>query len=178
MLAPAHRRATAPTARSGRGDSPPAADNRKAKPMKVRNVLRHKGSDVHTIRPKETVRSAIRTFQEKGIGALIVSDNYVEVKGVITERDIVLGLAEHGADLVDMTVAEVMRPGDVCAPDDDLKSVMARMTIRRVRHLAVVDDGLLCGVVSIGDVVKKQLTDLELEANVLRDAYRAIRVAS
>ncbi|MBI2977771.1 MAG: CBS domain-containing protein, partial [Rhodospirillales bacterium] len=90
----------------------------------------------------------------------------------------VLGLAEHGADLVDMTVAEVMRPGDVCAPDDDLKSVMARMTIRRVRHLAVVDDGLLCGMVSIGDVVKKQLTDLELEANVPRDTCHAVHAAS
>lgn len=146
--------------------------------MKVRSVLRHKGSDVHTIRPEEPVRSAIRTFKKKGIGALVVSDNYVEVKGMISERDVVLGFAERGADLLAMTVAKVMRPGDVCAPDDDLKSVMARMTIRRVRHLAVVDDGLLCGVVSIGDVVKKQLTDLELEANVLRDAYRAFRVVT
>ncbi len=141
--------------------------------MKASSVLLSKGSDVHTVRPQEAIHSVIKTFKEKGIGALVVSDNYVEVQGMISERDIILGFAEHGGNLLAMTVADVMQNGNVCSPDDDLELVMSRMTSRRVRHLAVSDDGLLCGIISIGDVVKKQLTDLELEANVLRDAYRA-----
>lgn len=146
--------------------------------MKVRSVLKSKGSDVHTIRPHETIQSVIEIFKEKNIGALVVSDNYVKVQGMISERDVILGLAEHGDRLFAKTVADVMQNGNVCSPDDDLKLVMARMTSRRVRHLAVSDDGLLCGIISIGDVVKKQLTDLELETNVLRDAYRASRVVA
>jgi CBS domain-containing protein len=146
--------------------------------MKVSSVLLSKGSDVHTVLPQQSIRSVIKIFQEKGIGALVVSDNYVEVQGMISERDIILGFAEHGGNLLTMTVADVMRNGNVCSPDDDLELVMSRMTTRRVRHLAVSDDGLLCGIISIGDVVKKQLTDLELEANVLRDAYQASRVSA
>ena len=71
-----------------------------------------------------------------------------------------------------------MQKAAVCSPDDDLELVMSRMTTRRVRHIAVSDDGVLCGIISIGDVVKKQLSDLELETNVLRDAYRASAVAA
>ena len=146
--------------------------------MKVSSVLKSKGGDVHTIRPEETIEKVFRTFKEKNIGALVVSDNYVEVQGMISERDIILGFAELGADILTKSVAEVMQKAAVCSPDDDLELVMSRMTTRRVRHLAVADDGLLCGIISIGDVVKKQLSDLELEANVLRDAYRASTVAA
>ena len=95
---------------------------------------------------------------------------------MISERDIILALAEHGRDISTMTVADVMENSIVCAPDDDLELVMSRMTTRRVRHVAVSDDGVLCGIISIGDVVKKQLTEMELETNVLRDAYRASAV--
>ena len=144
--------------------------------MKVSSVLKSKGSDVHTVRPHETVQSVIKKFKEKGIGALVVSDNYVAVQGMISERDIILGLAEHGGDILTMTVADVMQNSIVCAPDDDLELVMSRMTTRRVRHVAVADDGLLCGIISIGEVVKKQLIDLKMETNVLRDAYRASAV--
>ncbi len=146
--------------------------------MKVSSVLKSKGSDVHTIRPQETIQSVIKIFSEKGIGALVVSDNYVEVQGMISERDIILGLAKHGTDFLTMTVADVMQNGNVCAPDDDLELVMSRMTTRRVRHIVVSDNGLLCGIISIGDVVKKQLSDLEMETNVLRDVYRASWIAA
>ena len=142
--------------------------------MKVSSVLKSKGSDVHTVRPQETVQSVIKKFKEKGVGALVVSDNYV--RGMISERDIILALAEHGGDILTMTAADLMQNNNVCVPDDDLELVMSRMTTRRVRHLVVFDDGLLCGIISIGDVVKKQLSDLELETNVLRDAYRASAV--
>ena len=144
--------------------------------MKVSSVLKSKGSDVHTVRPQETIQSVIDKFKEKGIGALVVSDNYVEVQGMISERDIILALAEHGRDISTMTVADVMENSIVCAPDDDLELVMSRMTTRRVRHVAVSDDGVRCGIISIGDVVKKQLTEMELETNVLRDAYRVSAV--
>jgi len=145
--------------------------------MKVSSVLKSKGGDVHTIRPEETIQKVLKVFKEKNIGALVVSDNYVETQGMISERDIILGLAEHGGDFLTKTVAEVMQKGAVCSPDDYLEWVMSRMTTRRVRHIAVSDDGVLCGIISIGDVVKKQLSDLELETNVLRDAYRASAVA-
>ncbi len=146
--------------------------------MKVSSVLKSKGSDVHTVRPQEAIHSVIKTFKQKGIGALVVSDNYVEVQGMISERDIILGFAEHNGNLLTMTVADVMQNGKVCRPDDDLELVMSRMTTRRVRHIVVSDDGLLCGIISIGDVVKKQLSDLEMETNVLRDIYRASSIAA
>ena len=146
--------------------------------MKVSSVLESKGSDVHTIRPQDTMQTVLGAFKEKGIGALVVSENYVEIKGMITERDIILGLAEQGGDFLAKTVAEVMQKGAVCSPDDDLELVMSRMTARRVRHIVVSDDGVLSGIISIGDVVKKQLTDLEMETNVLRDAYLVSTVAA
>lgn len=144
--------------------------------MKVNSVLISKGSDVHTVHPLETIQSVIKIFKEKGIGALVVSDNYV--RGIVSEREIILGLAEHGGDFLNKTVAEAMQKTAVCSPDDELEMVMSRMTTRRVRHLAVFEDGLLCGIISIGDVVKKKLSDLEMETNVLRDAYRASRAAA
>lgn len=144
--------------------------------MKVSSVLLSKGSNVHTIGPLETIQSVIKIFKEKGIGALVVSDNYV--RGIVSEREIILGLAEHGGDFLTNSVIEVMQKSAVCSPGDDLKLVMSRMTARRVRHLAVFENGLLCGIISIGDVVKKQLSDLEMESNVLRDAYRASRAAA
>ncbi|MFQ5763509.1 MAG: CBS domain-containing protein [Rhodospirillales bacterium] len=139
--------------------------------MKVSSVLEAKGSDVRTVHPKESIQTVIDIFKDDGIGALVVSDNYVEIQGIIAERDVILGLAIHGPDLLAMSVVDIMRKSVVCAPDDELELVMSRMTINRVRHVAVADDGLLCGIVSIGDVVKKQLSDLEMEKNVLRDAY-------
>lgn len=145
--------------------------------MKVRAVLDAKGSDVHTIRPQETIQTVIRRFKEKGIGALVVSENYVEVQGMISERDIILGLTDLGAKLFAMPVAAVMTKCAICSPDDELELVMARMTTRRIRHLAVSDDGVLCGIISIGDVIKKRLNDLQMETNVLRDAYFAGSVA-
>ncbi len=146
--------------------------------MKVSSVFESKESDVHTVRPKDPIQRVINEFKDKGIGALVVSDNYIEIQGMISERNIILGLAKHGTDLLTMTVADVMQNCVVCAPDDKLQLVMSRMTHRRVRHVAVSEDGALCGIISIGDVVKKQLTDLEMETNVLRDAYQASRVAA
>ncbi len=142
--------------------------------MKVESILRSKGPDVVTTRPDATMATVISTFKHEGIGAMVVTADGRHVLGLISETDIISGLAEHGARLLHLTVADLMHGGiPMCAPDDSLEQVMARMTHRRVRHLPVAEDGALVGIVSIGDVVKSLLHDLQLEANVLRDVYRA-----
>ena len=142
--------------------------------MKVESILRAKGTDVVTTRPDATIATVVGTFKREGIGALVVTEDGRHVLGLISETDIISGLAEHGARLLHLAVADLMHGGiAMCAPDDSLEHVMARMTHRRVRHIPVARDGALCGIVSIGDVVKSLLHDLQLETNVLRDVYRA-----
>ena len=139
--------------------------------MKVEDILRAKGGSVETIRPDAKVLMAVHRLRMQNIGALVVSRDESRVEGVLSERDIVRGLTRHGAELLDMSVVAIMSRPPVLAPDESLTSVMAQMTRTRNRHLPVVADGSLCGIVSIGDVVKHRLEELELETNVLRDAY-------
>jgi CBS domain-containing protein len=111
-------------------------------------------------------------LRSKRIGALVVSQDRITVLGLISERDIVHGLTEHGPRLLGMRASQVMTKSVVtCTPEDSITNVMAQMTLHRVRHLPVVEGGKLRGIVSIGDVVKHRLGELELEANVLREAY-------
>lgn len=141
--------------------------------MKVHDVLRAKGEEVETIRPDAKVLIAVHRMRMQNVGALVVSRDGERVEGVLSERDVVRGLTRHGADLLDMSVVAIMsRTVPVCSPDDSLVLVMDQMTRTRNRHVPVVDAaGRLCGVVSIGDVVKNRLEEMELETNVLRDAY-------
>lgn len=141
--------------------------------MKVQDVLMAKGQAVETIRPDAKVLIAVHRMRMQNVGALVVSRDGEKVEGVLSERDVVRGLTRHGADLLDMSVVAVMsRTVPVCAPDDSLAGLMAVMTRSRNRHVPVVDgSGRLCGIISIGDVVKHRLEEMELEANVLRDAY-------
>ena len=140
--------------------------------MKVEYILRNKGADVEVVRPDAKVLMAVHRMRMQNVGALVVTRDEMRVEGVLSERDIVRGLARHGAELLDMSVVAVMsRNVPVCAPGDLLTSVMAQMTRTRNRHIPVVEDGQLCGIVSLGDVVKHRLEEMELEANVLRDAY-------
>jgi CBS domain-containing protein len=142
--------------------------------MTVRTILRAKGAHVETVRPETTVYTAVWDLKLKGIGALVVSEDGVTVLGLISERDIVRGLTEHGHTLLALPVARMMTtPVVTCAPDDSITAVMARMTRHRVRHLPVIDGGRLGGLVSIGDVVKHRLDALELEANILRETLMA-----
>ncbi len=107
-----------------------------------------------------------------GIGSLIDTEDGNTVEGLISERDIVRGLETHGPELLDLRVSEVMtRPVVTCGPDDTVHAAMNKMTRCRVRHLPVVDAGRLYGIISIGDVVKHRLDELEMETNVLRDAF-------
>ena len=137
--------------------------------MNVETILHNKGSDVATIRPGETVGSAVDALVSRNIGALVVSDDGERVDGIISERDIVHALAHHGSGLVALTVAEVMtRPVITCEPTQSVDELMAEMTNRRIRHLPVVKDGRLRGIVSIGDLVKNRLDEVEFEASSLR----------
>ena len=130
--------------------------------MNVETILHNKGSTVATIRPGETVGSAVDALVSNNIGALVASDDGERVDGIISERDIVRALAQHGPGLLALTVAEVMtRPVVTCDPLSSVGELMAEMTNRRIRHFPVVRNGRLCGIVSIGDVVKNHLDEIE-----------------
>jgi CBS domain-containing protein len=137
--------------------------------MNVETILHNKGRAVATIRPDDTVGAAIEALVSRNIGALVASDDGERVDGIISERDIVRALASHGSGLLSLSVAEVMTRGVItCDPTESVSELMAEMTNRRIRHLPVVQDGRLCGIVSIGDVVKNRLDEIEYEAKSLR----------
>jgi len=139
--------------------------------MKVASILKSKGSSVATTPPSTTIFTVTWDLKLKGIGALVVSDDDGDtVLGLISERDIVRGLTEHGSKLLALPVSRVMTsPVITCTPDDSITTVMGQMTRSRLRHIPVVDGGRLCGIVSIGDVVKHRLDELEMEGNILRE---------
>jgi CBS domain-containing protein len=137
--------------------------------MNVETILQNKGREVATIRPEDTVAAAVDALISGNIGALVASEDGVAVDGIISERDIVHALAQHGSGLLALTVAGVMtRPAVTCDPSESVGELMAEMTNRRIRHLPVVRNGRLCGIVSIGDVVKNRLDEIEFEAKSLR----------
>jgi CBS domain-containing protein len=137
--------------------------------MNVETILRNKGRRVATIRADATIADAVNGLANYGVGALVVSDDGDSVDGIISERDIVTALAEDGADLLTRRVGEVMtRPVITCEPEETVAELMAEMTNRRIRHFPVVKDGRLCGIISIGDVVKNRLDEIEFEASSMR----------
>jgi CBS domain-containing protein len=137
--------------------------------MNVETILRAKGREVATIRPDESVGVAVDALISRNIGALVVSEDGESVGGIVSERDIVHALARHGADLLSMPVTGVMTQRVVtCDPTDSVGQLMAEMTNRRIRHFPVVENGRLCGIVSIGDLVKNRLDEIEYEASSLR----------
>lgn len=137
--------------------------------MNVETILRNKGDWVATIRPDATIAEAVEMLNRERIGALVVSEADGSVDGVLSERDIVSALAAHGDDLLSRPVDAVMTRNVVtCDPADTVQDLMAEMTNRRFRHFPVVRDGRLCGIVSIGDLVKNRLDEVEFEANSLR----------
>jgi CBS domain-containing protein len=138
--------------------------------MNVESILKTKGSSVVTIAPDETVVRALSILEAHEIGALVVSADRIRVQGILSERDIVRGLALRGPELLDVKVSEVMTSEVyVCEPDDTVAELMSQMTERRIRHLPVVVDGKLKGIVSIGDVVKNRLGEIESETEALRE---------
>ncbi len=143
--------------------------------MTVENILRKKGTDVATITPEASIKSAVDWLRAKKIGALVVTSGDT-ILGLISEREIVYAVSRYGETVMSMPVKSIMARGSITvAPDDNLNHVMRLMTRHRVRHVPVLRNRKLAGIVSIGDVVKRRLDDMELEANVLRDAYIARR---
>jgi CBS domain-containing protein len=137
--------------------------------MNVETILRNKGDWVATIRPDATIADAIETLNRERIGALVVSADGNSVDGVLSERDIVIALDDYGQALLSRPVDEIMtRNVATCDPGDTVRELMAEMTHRRFRHIPVVKDGRLRGIVSIGDLVKNRLDEVEFEANSLR----------
>jgi CBS domain-containing protein len=141
--------------------------------MSIESILRHKGTDVATIDPEATIKRAADWLRLKNIGALVVASGNT-VLGLVSEREIVHALSQYGETVASMPVKEIMRHGMITvSPDESVSRVMKLMTQHRVRHMPVLRDGKLAGIISIGDVVRHRLEDLELETNVLRDAYIA-----
>jgi CBS domain-containing protein len=138
--------------------------------MRIEAILRNKGTDVATVRAETSVADAAQMLTTHRVGALVVSPDGSHIAGILSERDIARGVAEHGSAVVDLTVEDLMTVDvQTCAAGDTVDQLMATMTERRIRHLPVVDDGTLAGIISIGDVVKWRLGELEQENHTLHD---------
>ena len=139
--------------------------------MSVETILQRKGHEVLTISPVASVKSAAEMMKKYGIAALVVTSCEIVI-GVLTEREITRAFARHGELLSTMKVKDILERGLVTiSPEDSLKRAMELMSRNRVRHLPVLVDGKLAGIVSIGDLVKSRLDELQLETGVLRDIY-------
>ncbi len=138
--------------------------------MKVAEILKQKGQNVISVRPTESIETLSHRLRLARIGAMVVLGEGGALDGIISERDVIHGIAEHGPKCLELTVADLMtRRVITCAPEDSVTRISRLMTENRIRHLPVVDGAALVGVVSVGDVVKNRMDELSLEANVLRD---------
>jgi CBS domain-containing protein len=142
--------------------------------MRISALIEAKGSSVLTIRRDASVAEAVDTLCRHRVGALVVSSDGLHIDGIVSERDVVRRLNDlHGA-LVNEPVTSIMSAEvHTCAPEDEVESLMALMTTHRIRHVPVVRDGVLCGIVSIGDVVKARMDELEKDRDVLVDYIHA-----
>jgi CBS domain-containing protein len=139
--------------------------------MQVEHILQDKGRTVHTVRRIATVAEAIAMLNQHRIGAVVVVNAGGEVAGILSERDIVRKMGADPTAFLSTTVDRIMTARVItCGRQDSIATVMERMTAHRIRHMPIVeDDGTLCGLVSIGDVVKKKIEETEQEASALRD---------
>ncbi len=141
--------------------------------MIIEDILHRKGRQVVTARPTETILATVRLLTEKGIGAVIVENEHLRPAGIFTERDFVKAVAKHGEDALHMPIGKLMSaPLITSHPSDRIETAMTVMTRAKIRHLPVMADGELVGIVSIGDLVLQRLEDKELEAGVLLDLAR------
>ncbi len=136
--------------------------------MHIAEILAKKGTGVVTVRPDDTIGHAADVLVERKFGALVVSIGDASIDGIISERDLVRGLSQFGNEVRDQPVSALMTsPVKTCDGSDTIEQLMERMTEHRIRHLPVESDGRLVGMISIGDVVKWRLTELEDEARHL-----------
>jgi len=138
--------------------------------MSVRQILKAKGHTVVTVRQDTTIRDVVATLARERIGAVVVSDDGEAVAGILSERDVMKGLAEKGAKLLDLAARDLMtRSFTPAKVDMPILHVLDMMTQGRFRHMPVIDNGKLAGLVSIGDAVKARLDMLELEAESMKE---------
>jgi CBS domain-containing protein len=143
--------------------------------VQIAQLLRRKGREVATIDRRATVAAALTLLAERGIGALVVSPDGETIEGIVTERDVVRALPDQGAELLDQPVSAVMT-SDVrtCEPTASVHDLARTMTDHRIRHVPVVEEGRMVGIVSIGDVVKGRLDELEQERAQLVDYIQTV----
>lgn len=138
--------------------------------MKVENILSAKGVEVFSVRQDASVSEAVSVLNDKNIGAVIVVNGDEDVVGILSERDVVRRLGSKGSAVMSMPVSECMTPSPyTCSPSSTIDELMEEMTDKRIRHLPVMNDGRIVGVVSIGDVVKRKIDLAEREAKALKD---------
>jgi CBS domain-containing protein len=143
--------------------------------VQIAQLLRRKGHDVATLDGDRSVREALAMLAEQGVGALVVSADGRRIDGILSERDIARKLHERGAGLLGAPVSDVMTPDvHTCVPGANVTDLAQLMTDQRVRHVPVVEDGALVGIVSIGDVVKARLDELEEERRQLVDYIQRV----
>jgi CBS domain-containing protein len=134
----------------------------------IATLLSAKGAAVATIAPDATVGSAVAELRSHGIGALVVSRDGEHIDGIVSERDVVRALFDRHGSLLEEPVRSIMTTAVfTCSPDDEIESLMTAMTERRIRHVPVTSDGVLVGIVSIGDVVKHRIGELEKDRKEL-----------
>ncbi len=138
--------------------------------MTVKAILSRKGTDVVTVEPKTTLNDAVKLLGQRRIGAVVVTGAERRVIGILSERDIVRAMGERGHQILDETVDSVMtRRVVTCAEADTVAEIMERMTAGKFRHVPVIENGQLAGIISIGDVVKFRLEEIEKESEALKE---------
>jgi CBS domain-containing protein len=138
--------------------------------MTVARILSEKGREVFTTQPHRTLKEVIDLLASKGVGAVVVADASMSVLGILSERDVVRVISQHGAAALDDQVSRYMTPKvTTVTRDDTVDHVMQTMTEGRFRHVPVVEDGRLIGIISIGDVVKRHVNLIESERKALRE---------
>jgi CBS domain-containing protein len=149
------------------------AAQERSSPMTVAGILRHKGDDIVAVRPTDTVARVAKVLTDRRIGAVLVQDAAEQLLGIVSERDIVHTLAAHGTRTLEMTAGQLMtRVLYTVTRQTTVPEAMSLMTEQRIRHLPVLEDGQLVGLVSIGDIVKARVTQQECEVDSLK-AYVA-----
>lgn len=138
--------------------------------MNVKSILARKGAQVKTIKPACTIGDAAQMLAEAKIGAVVVSDDGATIAGILSERDIVRMVGLEGPQVLGWTVDKAMTKNVItCRPDDRIDQLMGMMTERRIRHLPVTVNGRMTGLISIGDVVKERMNEIEADAEAMRD---------
>jgi len=141
--------------------------------MNVKNILAAKGGDVISIEPTAALAAAAKLLSKHHIGAVVIHGAGGRLAGILSERDIVRALSEHGAAALELTVGQVMtREVSTCSEDDSIADIMERMTAGKFRHMPVLTKGRMVGLISIGDVVKQRVQEIERESEAMRDYIR------